>query len=52
MEEHRLRINKKDDGSVKKLNEIIDRLTRQRDYYKNELSLIEEGRDSEEKVER
>lgn len=52
MEEHRLRLNKKkDEGSVRKLNEIIERLTKQVDYYKNELELEQEKGESESMIE-
>ena len=44
MEEHRLRLNKKEEeSSYRKLKDIVDRLTKQVDYYKNELEVIDKG---------
>jgi len=51
MEEHRLRLNKKEEVSYRKLKEIVDRMTKQLDYYKNELELIKEKGESESVIE-
>ena len=52
MGEHRLRLNReRDEGSVRKLNDIIARLTKQVTYYKNELELIDEKGESESVIE-
>lgn len=51
MEEHRLRLNKKEEeSSYRKLKDIVDRLTKQVDYYKNELELIDEEKGESEPI--